>query len=177
MPASTQRAVEAERTMSSQQLATPVRETAMPAAAVQAPNFTPSIVPRRDQILRLEEQLRNLPQLTIETRHYHVAGLYAREIFIPAGAVLTGKVHKAEHLNIVSQGELIVWTEAGMKQIAAPFVLPSYPGAKRVGLALKDTTWVSIHATDKIDLAELEQELVESNPALDQEVQKWLGSR
>ena len=134
--------------------------------------------PTRAQIVKLESALATMPQLEIETNHYSVAGLYAREIHIPAGTVLTGKVHKAEHLNIVSKGEIIVWTEAGMKRIKAPFVLPSFPGAKRVGLAITDTTWVTIHATDKTDLAELEAELIEpSTPAIDAEVTKWLGSQ
>ena len=132
--------------------------------------------PTREQIIKLEQALKTLPQLEIQTNHYNVAGLYAREIHIPAGTLLTGKVHKAEHLNIVSKGEIIVWTENGMKRIKAPFVLPSYPGAKRVGLALVDTTWVTIHATDKTDPAEIEAELIEDGvPALDLEVQKWLG--
>lgn len=135
--------------------------------------------PTREQIVKLELALKTLPQLEIQTNHYHAAGLYAREIHIPAGTILTGKVHKAEHLNIVSKGEIIVWTEGGMKRIAAPFVLPSFPGAKRVGLALVDTTWVTIHATDKVDLVELEEELIDNSlPALDAaEVAKWLGSQ
>lgn len=134
--------------------------------------------PTREQINRLEGVLKTLPQLEIPTNHYTVQGLYAREIFIPAGTLLTGKVHKAEHLNIVSQGEILVWTEGGMRRIKAPCVLPSYAGAKRVGLALADTVWVTIHATDKTDPAEIEADLIEdSTPALDEEVAKWLGSR
>lgn len=162
-------AMKAERNMSSQQLAIPEKETEMLAAV--APQ-----VPSREQIDKLEATLSKMPQLAIETNHYHVKGLYAREIHIPAGTLLTGKVHKAEHLNIVSKGEIAVWTEDGMRRIKAPFVLPSYPSAKRVGFAIVDTVWVTIHATDKIDLAELEEELIEnSTPAIAGEVAKWLG--
>ncbi len=134
-------------------------------------------VPSREQIVKLEAALSKMPQLEIETNHYHVKGLYAREIRIPAGTLLTGKVHKAEHLNIISQGEIAVWTENGMRRIKAPFVLPSFPGAKRVGFAIVDTVWVTIHATDKVDLAELEEELTENSvPAIEAgEVAKWLG--
>ncbi len=149
----------------------------MSVAVAQAfPPVVPS-APTREQIIKLETALAKMPQLEIKTNHYHVNGLYAREILIPAGTILTGKVHKAEHLNIVSQGEIVVWTEGGMKRIKAPFVLPSYPGAKRVGLAIVDTVWVTIHATDKVDLAELEEELIENSvPALQaEEITKWLG--
>lgn len=144
---------------------------------VNRPHEVSPAAPTRAQIVKLEQVLKTLPQLDIETNHYSVAGLYAREIFIPAGTLLTGKVHKAEHLNIVAQGEIIVWTEAGMKRLYAPHVLPSFPGAKRVGLAITDTVWVTIHATDKTDPDEIEAELIElETPELDAEVAKWLGS-
>ena len=82
-----------------------------------------------------------------------------------------------ERIASTTASESVIATEAGMKRIKAPFVLPSFPGAKRVGLAIVDTTWVTIHATDKTDLAELEAELIEdSTPAIDAEVAKWLGS-
>jgi hypothetical protein len=50
------------------------------------------------------------------------------------------RAHKAEHLNICS-GDISVWTEQGMKRITGYAVLPSLPGAKRVGLAHADTMW------------------------------------
>lgn len=173
-----QSAAKAEFKLSSQQLAHPEKEKLVQVAEQnqQAVTVEGAMPPTREQIVKLEQALKTLPQLDIETNHYSVAGLYAREIHIPAGTLLTGKVHKAEHLNIVSKGEIIVWTEAGMKRIKAPFVLPSFPGAKRVGLAVVDTTWVTIHATDKTDPAEIEAELIEDGvPALDAEVRKWLG--
>lgn len=131
--------------------------------------------PTREMIQRLEGMLKTLPQLEIQTNHYFAGGMYAREIVIPAGTLLTGKVHKAEHLNIVSKGEIIVWTEDGMRQIKAPFVLPSRAGAKRVGLALVDTVWVTLHVTKKTDLAEIEAEFIEDDAAPALEGQKWLG--
>lgn len=117
----------------------------------------------------------DMPQVEIPPRHYFAQGLYAREITIPAGTVLTGKVHAAEHLNIISQGDITVWTEDGMKRLQAPFCLVSRPGTKRVGFAHTDTVWTTIHATTETDLAALERELIVPGPQLAGEIQKCLG--
>lgn len=119
--------------------------------------------PSRAQIQSLEAHLAQMPQLEITTRHHFAKGLYAREIVIPAGTILTGKVHAEEHLNIVSKGRIAVWTEDGMREVSAPFTMVSRPGTKRVGLAIEETVWTTIHAnpTDDTDLALLEAKLIE----------------
>lgn len=122
--------------------------------------------PTRAQILALELEMKKLPQLEIATTHYHSDGLYAREIFIPAGTLLTGKAHLKDHLNFLMKGRIVVWTEQGMRELAAPQVIPSFAGTKRVGLALEDTIWTTVHATQKTDLAEIEAELIEPELAL-----------
>lgn len=118
-------------------------------------------IPTREQIEALERHIKQLPQVEVRTRHYFAQGLYAREILIPAGMVLTGRVHKTEHLNIVSQGDITVWTEEGMKRVQAPFTLVSQPGTKRVGLAHADTVWTTIHACMETDLEQVEALLLE----------------
>jgi len=124
-------------------------------------------VPTREQIQRLEDEMRRLGvRVDIRTTHYFAEGLYAREIFIPKGCLLTGRIHRAEHLNIVSQGVITVWTEEGMKRVAAPFTMVSRPGTKRVGLAHEDTVWTTVHATRETDIETLELQLVEPESLL-----------
>jgi quercetin dioxygenase-like cupin family protein len=114
----------------------------------------------RDQIQRLEDEMRTMPQIEIPVRHWFADGVYAREITIPAGSVVTGKIHKHEHINIISQGHITVLTENGMKEIRAPFTMISPPGTKRVGWAHEDTTWTTIHGTHETDLSRLEAQLI-----------------
>jgi len=114
----------------------------------------------REKIDRLEAFMLRAPQVDIEPVHHFAHGIYAREITIKAGTLLTGKIHKTEHLNIVSKGRIAVWTEDGVKEVAAPFTMVSRPGTKRVGYALEDTVWTTIHATDETDLDKLEVELI-----------------
>lgn len=114
----------------------------------------------RTSVLALEEQMLKLEQLEFQTSHYFSEGVYVRELFIPKGMLLTGKIHKHEHINIISQGKIMVATENGEKLIEAPATFKSAPGIKRVGFALEDTTWSTIHVTEETDLDKLEEEFV-----------------
>ena len=78
-------------------------------AVLTAPSEqAPPALDLRAKIDRLEALMRSEPQVEIEPVHYFAHGLYAREITIKAGTLLTGKVHRTEHLNIVSKGRIAV---------------------------------------------------------------------
>lgn len=126
------------------------------------------VAPSLDQIERLEREIAMLPSRLpdLPVFHHFAPGVYAREMRIPAGVLVTGKIHKTTHLNIVSAGELTVWTEDGMKRIRAPFTFVSKPGTKRVGLAHEDTVWTTIHATNETDLEKIEAEVIEPSDNL-----------
>lgn len=117
----------------------------------------------REKINHLESDMMKEPQLEIKTTHYFSDGIYAREIFIPKGTLLTGKIHKTEHMNICSQGDISILTEDGMKRIKSPFTMSCRPGTKRVGYAHEDTVWTTIHGTHETDLKILESELIATN--------------
>jgi hypothetical protein len=124
----------------------------------------PDAAPSREQIERLEQHLLQVePEagIALETWHHFADGLVARTIAIPAGTLLTGAPHKAEHLN-VCHGDITVWTEQGMRRLTGHHVLESLPGAKRVGLAHADTWWTTVHLNpgNERDLAALENALV-----------------
>jgi hypothetical protein len=106
------------------------------------------VQPTREQIERLEAGLLDLEAaghgVVLDTWHHFAEGLVARTIMIRAGTCLTGAAHREEHLNIC-HGDITVWTEAGMRRLTGHHVLPSMPGAKRVGLAHVDTYWTTVH--------------------------------
>ncbi|HDR8950751.1 TPA: SET domain-containing protein-lysine N-methyltransferase [Burkholderia vietnamiensis] len=115
-----------------------------------------------DYVNRLEAEVSKLPQAACPVWHHFAPGLYARQMFIPAGTVLTGAVHKTEHLCLVS-GDIEVTTDEGVRRITAlQLVIKSAPGAKRAGFARRDTFWTTVHATDETDLDKLAMELTES---------------
>ncbi|MCP3709725.1 SET domain-containing protein-lysine N-methyltransferase [Paraburkholderia sp. CNPSo 3274] len=119
----------------------------------------------RTKVESLEREIQRLPQIDCPVRHYFAPGMAAREMTIPAGVVVTGAVHRHEHLCTVSKGRIIVSTDEGMKELVAPCTIVSKPGAKRVGYAVEETVWTTYHATDETDIDRLIEEITESTSA------------
>jgi len=120
---------------------------------------------RRNSIDTLEEAMKALPgQIDIasmDVRHHITdSGLYAREMIIPAGTIITGKIKKHEHISVISAGFVTEVTDAGLQRIKAPYTMISKPGTKRVVWAHTDTVWTTIHASNETDLDKLEDELI-----------------
>lgn len=118
-------------------------------------------VPTRQQIDRLQAEMVKMPQADLKTDHYFSPGMYCRRVYRPAGTLIVGKVHKAPHFFLCAKGEIIAWTETGMRKLQAGDVVECQPGTKRVTLALTDAIGVTIHQTDKTNLDEIEVELIE----------------
>lgn len=119
----------------------------------------------RDKVERLQDEMLKLPQAELVTNHYFADGMYAREVYRPAGCLIVGRVHKKEHFYIVTKGRIRVTTDDGVKEFVAPAVLISKPGTKRAVLALEDSVCMTVHRTMKKSLKNVERELVEPEPA------------
>ena len=74
--------------------------------------------------------------------------VYGREIFLKAGTMVIGKLHRHAHLNVISAGAVLVNTEFGAKKYSAPCTFISEPGLKRAVVAIADTVWTTVHLTD-----------------------------
>jgi hypothetical protein len=88
---------------------------------------------------------------------------YAREMFIPKGTVIIGKIHKHQHLNFISKGKVTVVTEFGQKHLEAPCTFVSEIGLKRAVYAEEDTLWTTVHLTEhghEDDLSKIEDEVI-----------------
>ena len=119
-------------------------------------------IPTRTQIDTLQAELSKLPQCTqIQTDHIFHAGMYCRKVWRPAGTCIVGRIHKKSHVFLCVSGEIIAWSETGMRHLKAGDVIQSEPGTKRVTYALTDATVMTVHRTDLTDLEQLEDELLE----------------
>lgn len=88
--------------------------------------------------------------------HRFTPGLYIREIFIPAGTLLTSAVHWTEHPFVISKGRIEVISEAeGRVVYEAPHTGITRPGTRRALHALTDTVWTTFHATDETDVGKI----------------------
>ena len=127
----------------------------------------------RDKVFQAEAIGKSLPKIKIEEakegelaqvdlKHidYFSHGLYARELFIPKGITLVGKLHKYPQMNILSKGSLKVSVDGEIRLLEAPAVICSPAGTKRIAYALEDTVWVTIHATNETDVDKIEQQFI-----------------
>ena len=131
----------------------------------------PALLDLRDKVRQAEVIMRDhgIPVEIPAVHHFAnkgtKRGIYAREIRIPAGTLLTGKIHKYEQVNILSYGEIEVLTERGVVLARAPFTIVSPPGTKRIAYAHTDCVWTTIHATDETELDRIEAEFIAQSEA------------
>lgn len=119
----------------------------------------------RTAVMRLQEHMQGMDeQLSIErdcpVRHIFAPGAYAREMTIPKGVVIIGKIHRHAHLNFISAGKVRVVTETGSLIITAPHTFVSEVGTKRVVYAMEETIWTTVHITNETDLDKIEEQVI-----------------
>ena len=113
-------------------------------------------------------------------KHKFCNGLYIREIFNPAGQLLVTKIHKKEHPFFLMKGKMSILTEDGVKHIQAPHHGITKPGTKRIIYTHTDCVFVTVHATDKTDVDEIEKEVIANDfndPAISLEEFKQLTKK
>ena len=101
----------------------------------------------------------NLPQVETPVKHNFSDGVYVREIFMPGDTFVIGKKHTTKHLNIVQQGECLVYMEGELHHIVAPCTFESNAGVQKVLKVVKDTVWSTVHVTEETDIDKLESTL------------------
>jgi len=101
--------------------------------------------------------------------HRFTEGMYIREIHMPAGAVLTSKIHKTEHPFVLLKGSVSVWSaNEGSVLYQAPYLGITKPGTRRVLFVHEDTIWATFHVAEEKTVEEIEERIIEKhhNPRL-----------
>ena len=121
-------------------------------------NAVDQLMTAREKVWLLEKEVQKLPQCPIGIKHYFSDGVYAREMTAPAGAVVTGKIHKYRQLNILSSGTMSVLLGETVEIVTAPFTVVAPAGAKRVFYCHTECVWTTILGTDEQDPDKIEDE-------------------
>lgn len=78
--------------------------------------------------------------------HRFTNGMYIREIFMPAGSLVTSKIHKTEHPYTISKGKVAVSIDGkDWEELSAPYTGITKPGTRRILYILEDCVWTTYH--------------------------------
>jgi hypothetical protein len=96
----------------------------------------------------MELFISRLPPVEVGIKDVFAPGIYVRKMWVPGGGIMTSKVHRTEHIFMVTKGRILVYD--GIHQaviLKAPYDGKTLPGTRRMGIALEDTVWANIHPT------------------------------
>jgi hypothetical protein len=135
---------------------------------IQSLNYAVADGSFKEKLGTLMGRMSQAEQTDCPLKHHFSPGLYLREIFMPAGTVVVGRVHKTEHFNILVKGAcVIVHDDFRREELRAPMVFVSKAGVQKVLYILEDMIWMTTHVTDETDLEKIEPLLVDPKPQLE----------
>lgn len=112
-----------------------------------------------------EEKMAQLPQVHCETEHEFIRGVfgkyYIRTIRMPAGMLISSKIHRTEHPFHISEGDVSVWThKLGTMRFRGPYSGITRPMTKRLLFTHEDTTWTTFHHGEWQTVEEVEADII-----------------
>lgn len=107
---------------------------------------------RREKIAYIEAAMLEKEQIEIPVKHCFHGDMYSREIIIPGGTLLTGRIHKFDHFDVMLSGDCTVSTDNGeVKRLTGLNIMKGLAGKKRIGYVHKDTHWITFHSAEEQD--------------------------
>lgn len=123
----------------------------------------------REKFDELERSIAAQPQADAPIVHHFAPGLYVREMHLKAGYLLTTVEHLSEHVFVLSDGIVMVTSEAeGSVTYEAPFTGVTKPGTRRAMYAVTDAVWSTFHPnpTDERDVEKIMTPIISVNDNL-----------
>ena len=101
-------------------------------------------------------------KIDIPVEHIFSAGVYIRQIAIPARTLIMGRRHRFETCNMLLKGVLAVYAEEGKPPIVitGPAIFTSKPFAKKFAYCLEDAVFANVIPTNKTDPDEIEKQWI-----------------
>jgi hypothetical protein len=140
------------------------------------------LVEKKQSDLRIDEleatMLNNFSMINCPLVHRFTEGLYVREIFMPAGSLITSKIHKTQHQFFILKGAVSVWNNDGEEvYLEAPYIGTTEPGTRRILYIWEDCIWATSHPNPNNEtVEEIEERIIEKydNPLLSEELKQKL---
>jgi len=129
----------------------------IPCNQLSAPDFRNWIFEIEDRMMCHEKSLdRHTEDSPIKLKHTFTPGLYTREIFMPAGALIISRIHLFEHPFVISKGKVSIYDGNEIVTVDGHFQGVTQEGTKRILYIHEDTTWTTFHITEKKTFEEID---------------------
>jgi GNAT superfamily N-acetyltransferase len=112
------------------------------------------------KVRALESVVAALPQIKMDTNHVLHAGMYARTVMIPAGAIITGALISVRTTLIVS-GHCHVYLDGKDHEMIGYNVLAAEAHRKQAFVAVTDTHLTMLFKTNAMCVADAEEEFTD----------------
>ena len=104
----------------------------------------------------LESAIVRSGEIELALEHDFVPGLYIRTIFMPAGTILTSKIHKTRHPYVITKGSVSVWIDGvGWERLEAGHRGVTEPSTRRVLMIHEDCVWTTYHPIGEMGLGDV----------------------
>lgn len=112
-------------------------------------------IPFQEKLEALEKYMEGCAPIEIEHPNVLRSGpLFYKDMVMPKGTVLIGRVHKYPHMTLLIDGAVVVWSsDTGLRYFDRYSANLCEPGTQRLFYAIEDTVWANIHHLD-IDVHE-----------------------
>lgn len=122
-------------------------------------------MPWKEKVADAVRYLGTHEQVDCPLRHYFLPGVYIREITMPAGSFIIGKIHRTRHFNIIQRGRCSLVSESGTEDLTGPLTFVSEAGVQKALYIHEETVWSTVHLTEERELEALEAALIEADPS------------
>lgn len=112
------------------------------------------------KVYELEDQILSYPQVQFEHTHTLHGGVYARTVFLPAGAIITGALIKVPTTLVVA-GHVVAYFGDTTVEVNGHHVFMAESGRKSAFAAVGDTWLTMIFATGAATNEEAEMEFTD----------------
>ena len=124
---------------------------------VEAASAKAAFIAATDELIAAGRETGNW--MSDQVAHGFADVLYTRQIEMPAGQVIVGKVHLKSGAFFLLSGSMDILSESGVMRVSAPHHGVTPAGTQRVVRTVTDCVYVTVHATDLTDTDEIEAEL------------------
>lgn len=113
-----------------------------------------------DNVRKLEQLVMRSPQINIGTEHLLHAGMYARTVKVPAGAMITGALIKIATVLVVS-GHCVIYLDGEAKEHIGYAVYPASAKRKQAFVAVDDTYLTMLFPSTAKTVQEAEEQFTD----------------